>query len=207
MTRDQMVDYVCDRLVISEEDTARITLITQMLNDTHRRVVAELRLLQNTGSLNTVAGTPTVALPSDLARIRAMTRNTVLMQEISWNEVAGLTLNPNDNGQFYAMRGNSSIYLHPVPETSETGAITVWYDAYPAAMSLGSSEPEAIHPAYHSIIPELVIAKVALAEEEPALAQAAQAMAFEMREQLRLMANDRGGQRPAQMPVVGLRAY
>ncbi len=38
-----------------------------------------------------------------------MTRNEVLMLEISWQEIAAYTLNPNDNGQYYAMRGTNSI--------------------------------------------------------------------------------------------------
>jgi hypothetical protein len=105
------------------------------------------------------------------------------------------------------IKSPTQIYLHPTPSSSEAGAITIYYDAYPTAMSAGSSEPEGIPSAYHEIVPESVIARVALAEEEIGLAQASQAILAEMRMRLETLSNRLGGQLPAQQPIVGLRPH
>jgi hypothetical protein len=206
MTRDEMVSYICDRLVISANDTARIALIVDQLDLAHRRVVAEEGLIQKVGTLNTVAGTATITLPTDWHRIRAIAEGTTVLNEVSFQELAGLDM-PDDANHVYVILGATQIMLHPTPTESVTGALTIYYDAYPTAMSTGSSTPEGIPEAYHEIVPEMALARVAIAEEEPVLAQAAQQFVMELRLGLRTLTHRRSGQRPAQIPVPGLRRH
>jgi hypothetical protein len=193
-------------LLIADEDSDRITLIQHQVNRAHKRLVADLGLLQKKANLNLIAGDENVSLPFDWYRTRVLRRGTTVLREVSFQEMGALDL-PASSDLVYAMKGVGEIILRPVPGESVTGALELWYDAYPEAMATGSDEPEGVPEAYHEIIPETVIAKVAAAEEEPMLAQIALQFANEMAGELRSIVNRRGGQRPVQQPVRGLRPY
>lgn len=207
MTFLEMKTYVQDRLVISTDDSTRITMIEDMINNVYRRLVAELGLLQGQITLYTLAGDPDVNLPVLHVRTRALRYNNQVLQEVSWQQFANLTLQeaPSDLA-VYAMKGYGTISLWPTPSEANL-ELELWYDELPTPMGSASDEPDGIPEGFHEIIPEEVIARVAMAEEEPGLAQVAKQLAAEMRMQLIALTNRRSGQRPMQQPVYGLRPY
>lgn len=202
MTRDEMVTYVLDRALISSEDTARVTQITLMLRQAHKRVVAENALVQRSTDLMLTADDPTVSLPSDWVRIRSLRLGTVVLRELSWQQFASLSGSYSQQVA-YVMDGPDQVWVYPTPTTTSSD-LELKYDAYPTDMTTGASTPEGLPDGYHEILPEMVLARVYMAEEELGLAAASKQEAFEMLNNLMTILNRRGGQFSTQIHIPGL---
>lgn len=118
------------------------------------------RALKST-TLNIVADTAEIALPSDFvaARLVEKVENNVTYP-IEWferfdepNYTGGVTYSshyPNFTVRFVG----SNLVLEPTPNTSETGGIKLTYYFYPAEMSIDTESPDAgFSPLYHDLLP------------------------------------------------------
>lgn len=207
MTRGDMITYVLDRTSIAADaDIAnRTAIIRAQLAEVHAQTVIELGLNQRRGDLATIASDATIDLPPDWARTRSIRLGDQTLTEISWRELADrqAVTSPSFAPRVYTMDGPTRIQVWPRPTATVFEAGTIWYDAYPAPMTLDADEPDAIPVGFHRLLPERVIEQVWMSEEEPGLAQVARAFADNLEARLRTHVNRRSGQRPAQIPVPG----
>lgn len=118
------------------------------------------RALKST-TLNIVAGTAEIALPSDFIAARLVEKvEDNATYPIEWferfdesNYTSGVTYSshyPNFTVRFVG----SNLVLEPTPNTSETGGIKLTYYYYPTELTDDDHSPDAgFSPLYHDILP------------------------------------------------------
>lgn len=191
MTRDEMQTMVLDRLSLTTAETAKVTQVLSLLNLFHKDVVLRHRLNVAFDTLDVVADTATVALPSDLAAILSLSYSGRPVDQVTWQQYADLFSAAEDEslseeGTFYYMRATpTTIRILPLPSASVTDAIDCWYCARPSDFANGSATTTLIPAEFHDILVEYTIHRLALAEEEAGLAQASLSVALGREAQLR----------------------
>lgn len=184
MTRDEIRDYVLDRLSISSSDTAKVTQVNTVIEQEHLRLSLRHALKRTQTTMS--ASAATVALPSDCTRILSIanTETTLLpvtpetYLEYLQSDAAAEDALPT----YYIRESPGSIRIFPVPDTAVT--LTINYVARPTALTTGSSEPTDLPEEFHLLLGELAVAKIALNEEEAGQHQAAMQMASQMEAEL-----------------------
>lgn len=195
MTYAELRTYVLNRLTISTAETARITQVNTAINQARYRLSAQFRLKKATTTLDFVADTETVTLPSDVVEILGIYTSDWLLQPITEQEFAELTsVNTTIGPQVYIVDGSSTtLRLRPIPSESETGALSVSYVQRPAALSADSDTPSEMPAEFHDLIAEEAISKIAMSEEDFDLARGAAVVAAQLTEGLRSYMNRRAG--------------
>lgn len=136
----------------SQVDT---TDIVRWANDGQMRIVRETECLQGVQQTNVVAGTDNYALPDDFLRYKRVTldgRNLTFttLEELdrydAFRDVANSRSTP---GRYY--RWNQKTYLFPIPASSGTTNLDVWYIRQPAALTAIGNTPS-IPVQYHELL-------------------------------------------------------
>lgn len=171
--------FVRERLIISSQETATETQIDLYVNAERDRLNAYFRLLRATSTLNFVADTETVTIPSDVVEILAIKRGTVLMQPVNPQQVAGYQAAVSDvSGAlggpvvYERLGASATIRVFPTPSTTATAAATIHYVQRPALLTAVGDTPSELPREFHDLIAELVVYRFYLAEEDPELANA-----------------------------------
>ncbi len=170
MTRAEIRAYVLARLSLSSTDTARVTSINTLIDQVYLRLAGKYRLKKATSSLTFTAGTATVTLPSDLMEILSIQRGTRSMQPIDedrFAQLVGQEYQGVDPVSYYRV-DLPTIRVVPTPQTTNAAAATLHYVQAPTTLATGgdSASPASLPTQFHDLIAELVIAQVAMDEEE-----------------------------------------
>lgn len=143
------------------------------LNEGQHRVARriEIRDLLVTSTTTTVAGQVAYALPSDFARLRALTRTDTgtPMDPVSIEFFDGLLYSPQATGapRMYTFDG-SGLNLYPTPDGAYNLQLRYYRD--PPDMALDGDTPS-IPPAYQDILISYAVMKAYRAEDDVQMAQ------------------------------------
>lgn len=206
MNRAELRAYVLDRLSISSTDAAKVAQVNGVLGAEHASVVSRLGLLPNRTDVAFTAGVSLVALPVTPARIVNLRRGRSLLRELSAerfaeHEASGV-VDDADGPVVYVFQPPSSVRVFPAPETSDPAGAVLWYMSLPAALT-DASEPEGIPSAWHTLLAERAIERIALSEEEPGLAGAAGQLAARLESELARHAARRSASPTGRMRLAG----
>lgn len=112
--------------------------------------------LKNT-TLNIVASTATVALPTDFVSIRLLERNysdrTVPLKYNERYDETSYKTTANSTGRYSYRIEGSNIVLEPTPQSSETSGLKITYFYVPDELSADGNSPS-IPTLYHNILVE-----------------------------------------------------
>lgn len=182
MTFLEMQTYVLDRLSIHTTDTAKVTQVKNALNRVRDRLVAMERLNVTIADLTFTANATTATLPAGVMEILSVRTGTNTLEPVSWNELATyrLSTTPLQTGPLVYMRdgAGTTIQIWPAPTTTATVTASVAYVAQPTELSADGDTPSEIPRAYHDLLCELAIIRVAESEEAPDLANGARRIAY-----------------------------
>lgn len=121
--------------------------IAQLLNDAQRQAISVTWCLEKSVQFELVAGTTYYSLPSDFLAFRRVTRDHMLLNEMTpaaldsksegWEEASGLA-----TYYFVNFSSPSKIGVAPFPQTStDTGTIRMDYFQQPTDMSASVDQP------------------------------------------------------------------
>lgn len=200
MTRAEIRAYILARLSLSSADTSRVTTINTLMDQVYLRLAAKYQTTTATAALAFTSGTATVTLPTDLVEVLSIEKGKYTLIPVDADRYAELQGQAYTSDPLYYFRsGLLEIRIVPTPTATDAAAATCFYVQAPATLTAGgdSASPSAIPTQFHDLIAELVVAQVAMDEEEFAThASGALATASRLEAELRLHMNTRGGQGP-----------
>ena len=192
MTRAELKNAVLLRLGVSSSDTQMVGYINDMLNIEYLRLAAEDALLEKVGTLSLVANSAVVDLPNDWQRTIQITESGVPLRPVTAREFADVQAQGSDR-RVYLPNNPNTILVAPDPSASNAVGLSIIYVARPTELTTDASEPDALPVEFHDVLIELVLMRAFLAEEDIALAQAAQMNAQGLIERLRANQKLSGG--------------
>ncbi len=192
MTRAELKNAVLLRLGVSSSDTQMVGYINDMLNIEYLRLAAEDALLEKVGTLSLVANSAVVDLPNDWQRTIQITESGVPLRPVTAREFADVQAQGSDR-RVYLPNNPNTILVAPEPSASNAVGLSIIYVARPTELTTDASEPDALPVEFHDVLIELVLMRAFLAEEDIALAQAAQMNAQGLIERLRANQKLSGG--------------
>jgi hypothetical protein len=163
-----------------------------MLNIEYLRLAAEDALLEKVGTLSLVANSAVVDLPNDWQRTIQITESGVPLRPVTAREFADVQAQGSDR-RVYLPNNPNTILVAPEPSASNAVGLSIIYVARPTELTTDASEPDALPVEFHDVLIELVLMRAFLAEEDIALAQAAQMNAQGLIERLRANQKLSGG--------------
>ena len=202
MTFAEIKTAILARLEIQAGDTAKVTQVGQTVNQDYKRLAIEERLQTAEAEIGFTADTPLVSCPATCGRVEQLRYNStgVVLSPATAHEIAQARAIYELNGQVlngptrYYWDGANQLRLDYVPETTDANpGLWMIYVVRPADLSADGDEPDLLPAEYHDILVEMGVYRWGLAEEELALAQAAQAVAAELRVGLRDTIRQRSG--------------
>lgn len=136
--------------------------LIDFINDAQVDLCRKTDILRGTAIINVVAATEFYALPVDFIEIQRVTLNGNKLRKTTWQEIDLFDPNkdvsvPAGTPSYYHREGNQ-IYLYPVPSTSVTGGLKVYYSRTPTAVAIDTDTPE-IPLSMHEDLVIRVIAK------------------------------------------------
>lgn len=147
MNRSRIRSLIREATLVEAADFSDSKL-NDVLDDGYHRITSafEWPWLSATASLNVTAGNGTVALPSDYRSGAAlhMTATRVKLEQVGHNsawDLFGGDL-PTGDAHTHFFLWDMAIELIPVPDTSETGRLTLRYYKTPTPLANDSDEPE-----------------------------------------------------------------
>lgn len=175
-----MRTYVKARLTIHTTDTAATTQIDQALNDARDRLVAEEELTVALADLTFTANTETVVLPAGVMKVLSISTAEYVLTPVTRQELAFYRLRDSRTGPLaYVIDGASTTAkVWPEPSATETVVGALEYIPELALMDDDADIPSEIPRAYHSLLCELAIIRIASMEEEPSLANDARRLVY-----------------------------
>jgi hypothetical protein len=192
VTRAELKNAVLLRLGVSSSDTQMVGYINDMLNIEYLRLAAEDALLEKVGTLSLVANSAVVDLPNDWQRTIQITESGVPLRPVTAREFADVQAQGSDR-RVYLPNNPNTILVAPEPSASNAVGLSIIYVARPTELTTDASEPDALPVEFHDVLIELVLMRAFLAEEDIALAQAAQMNAQGLIERLRANQKLSGG--------------
>lgn len=218
MTREELRDYVLDRLAISSGDTSRVTQINGLLSREYLRIVREERLGIATADLIFTAGDPLVDLPDDLMEIITIRRGETALRPVNRERMLSLEADRQgsaqaDDPQVYAFEAPTRIRVEPAPTENDATGATLVYVAKPASQNAAPAyglahdddEPALLPEEFHDLIAERVIERIAASEEEAEQVAIAGAMSASLRAGLSSSMNRRSGRASSHIRPRGYR--
>lgn len=203
MTYQELQEYVRERLGIAASDTSRETLIRRMLNADYSAAAVRSEATLRGQTFTLTNATPTVTMAADVAKVKAVvtgaglrltpvtvSRMTFLMSEYTGSEA------PATPSYYMVLAPAAGVQIRvwPTPVVTDAAA-TAFVVVRPPAMSASGDVPSGIPEEYHhAVIGERVVQRVALAEQETALAATAGALADEAFLALSIQVRDRNGE-------------
>lgn len=212
MTYQELQEYVRERLGIAASDTSRETLIQRMLNADYSAVAVRSEATLRGQTFTLTNATPTVTMAADVAKVKAVvtgaglrltpvtvSRMTFLMSEYTGSDA------PATPSYYMVLAPATGVQIRvwPTPVVTDAAA-TAFVVVRPPAMSASGDVPSAIPEEYHhAVIGERVVQRVALAEQETALAATAGALADEAFLALSIQVRDRNGELDSAIRATG----
>lgn len=142
--------------------------IIRWINDAQEQIVLENDgLMEATGTASSVANQRKYTLPADFSILRSVDYKGFHLTNLSFNDFtnrvdgynAPTATNPYPTGtpEVY-MVWNNEIWLHPVPDTSETNAIEIYYTKHPVSVGL-LADPINLPLQYHNAVVKYCMAQ------------------------------------------------
>jgi hypothetical protein len=174
----EIVAAVLDRLSIASSDTVKVTQVKAAINRARDRLVLDERLLITQANLTYTAGTDSLTLPADVMGIVSISSGSYVLEPMTYNELAD-----------YRVRGTASEFSGPLvylregigtnvevwPTPAETATVTkgLVYVPQPTELSADADTPSEIPRAYHDLLVEMAVIRVAQNEEAFDIAESA----------------------------------
>ena len=213
MTYQELQDYVRERLGIASTDSSRVTLIQRTINAEYLNacVRAEATLASQTVTLTN--GNPVVNLGADVHKVKGILRSNpggrlTPVSTSQYTFLAGMFTGgdvPSAPSYYMVLQGSGvlSVRVWPTPSVTDSGCVA-FVVAKPTALSASGDVPSALPEAYHhAVIGERAVQRVALAEQDVALAGTAGQLADEAFAALTQHVRDRNGELDGAMTVFG----
>jgi hypothetical protein len=181
MTFAELQTYVRDRLSIATSDTAKTTQIKAALNRARDRLVADERLSISTANLTFTADTETVTLPSGVMEILSVATDSYVLAPLTRQELANYRLGDATHiGPLgYVVDGSgTTMRIWPAPTETDVVTASLVYVPEPTELSADADTPSELPRAYHDLIAELAIIRLAESEEMPDIAAGARRMVY-----------------------------
>jgi hypothetical protein len=180
VTFAEMKTYVRARLTIHSTDSAAITQIGQALNDARDRLVAEEELTIALEDLTFTANFETVALPAGVMKVLSVSTAEYVLTPVTRQELAFYRLRDSSTGPLaYVVDGASTtLKVWPEPTVTEVVVNALEYVPELTLLSDDGDTPSEIPRAFHSLLCELAIIRIAESEEAPDLANGARRLVF-----------------------------
>lgn len=206
-----MQEYVKERLGIGASDSSRSTLIGRTINAEYLAAAVRSEATLQAAAFTLTNGQPDVYMGADVAKVKGIIGGDAgRLTPVTVSRFTFLVANYNDDaplGPMYYMVLQPGAVLQvrvwPTPTvTDATG--TAFLVTRPAVLAAGADVPLSI-PAefHHAVIGERAVQRIALAEQETALAGTAGALADEAFLALVQHVRDRNGELDAAVRVTG----
>ena len=180
MNYGEMKTYVRARLTISVIDTTATTQIGIAINEARDRLVASERLSVALAPLTFTANSEVVTLPAGVMEVLSISTSTYVLTPVTRQELAFYRLRDARTGPLaYVIDGASNTArIWPEPTETEVVANALEYVPELTALSADLDTPSEIPRAFHSLICELAIIRVAEMEEAPEIANGARRIVY-----------------------------
>jgi hypothetical protein len=169
---------------VSSSDTQMLDYVHSLLNAEYLRISAEEKLIEKVGTLSLVADNNIVDLPDDWQRTIQIIEGGVPLRPVTALEYAQAASSGSPR-RVYFVESPERIRVAPAPTESNPQGLSIIYVARPIELTNDSSTPSALPVEFHDLLVELVLMRSFLAEEDVALAQAAQMNAQGLLDRLR----------------------
>lgn len=166
--------------------------IIRWVNDAQKEISSAQSILETSATTSIVAGTESYALPSDVQNLISIWCGGIKLEAMSMREAEERILKIGDN----AVQPNGvpeivwiwaeTMHLWPIPSTSATGALKVFYSRFPIEVTSINDTPE-LDTKYHNIIVDYCLQKAYELDEDW---QASQTKATQVSQNLSGLAND-----------------
>lgn len=194
-----------DRLGISSADSARVTQINATLSREYQKLATTLGLGHDEADLIFTAADPIVDLPDDCGVILTVRVGTTVLRRISRQQIASVVAAGSSGAPVaYVMESPTRIRIVPAPTANDSTGAVLAYAVRPVTWTLDADTPSLLPEEFHDLVAELTVVRIAMSDEEPAMAQGAQAVAAGLLADLKTFLSSRVGTIPAQIPVPGL---
>jgi hypothetical protein len=116
------------------------------INDAQIDICRKTDMLQGALTQNVQAGVEIYTLPVDFIEVQRVTYNGTKLYKTTWQEIDMLDpgkdqLTTEGVPDHYYRRGNT-LYLYPIPATSVTNALKVYYSRTPVVLANDTDTPE-----------------------------------------------------------------
>jgi hypothetical protein len=191
VTRDQIISDAFLRLSLPGNDAPRVAFAVRILNQLYTRVCRDHRLIMEFADLPVTAGEPLVDLPDDFLALETVREGPGVVHPITLREF--LAGDAGFGARGYVFWPPKQLRVVPTPSSDDNAALRIYYVAAPAPLEVGTDEPESLPADYHELLVELLVHRLALAEEAPDLAMTAMQTATELQASLRFTLTNRAG--------------
>ncbi len=178
MTFLEMQAYVLDRLSINASDTVKVTQIKAALNRARDRLVLDERLLITQADITLTAETDSITLPADVMGIISLSTGSYVLEPMTYNELADYrvrgSLTETTGPLVYLREGiGTNVEIWPTPSETVTVTKGLVYIPQPTELSADAHTPSEIPRAYHDLLCEMAVIRVAQNEEAFDIAESA----------------------------------
>lgn len=161
-----------DRLSISASDTARVAQVQIILNQQYLQLAASEELQVGAANVSVPANATNASLPSAVTGIKYLVNGSVAMQPITLIDLAGYLAEsalgsapvPSVAPIYYAFEAPTTIAVWPSPTASVT--LTGLFVQSPTTMSAGTDTPSAMPSAWHDLLAEMTVQRMAISEDD-----------------------------------------
>ena len=212
MQFSDLQSYVLDRLEISAADTNRVTQIKSVLNQTYLQLAAEEELQVGFSSISISANATNANLPAGVTGIRTLRNGGYPMLPISEMQmtqyVAATTLGAGPTSPaapfYYTLTAPLVIAIWPSPSVSTT--LTGLFVQVPTTMSANTDTPSVMPAAFHDLLAELTVQRIAISEESLWPQNLGSEIAQDLLNRFRAWNRDQQGQSTSVIPLRGYTA-
>lgn len=213
MTYQELQEYVRERLGIASDDTSRVTLIQRIINAEYVSAAVRSEATLQTVTLTLTNATPTVNMAAGTEKVKGVLRGNpqgrlTPVSTSRFTQLAGTYSGadaPSAPSYYVVLLSGAVLQLRvwPTPTVTDSGC-TAFVVVKPTALSANGDVPSSVPEEFqHSVIGERAVQRVALAEQEVALAGTAGALADEGFLALSQHVRDRNGELDAMLSAVG----
>lgn len=194
---------------ISSGDTGRVTQVKSVLNQTYLQLCAEEQLNTSFQTVTVSANATSVALPAGTTAIISLQNGSQALAPITAPEmVAYLAATSAGTAPItlvapllYSYESPLSIQVWPSPAASVS--LTAYLASDPATLSAGTDIPVAVPAAWHDLLAEMTIQRIAISEEDLWPQQLGQEIVQGMRSAFSAYLRSREGDSGPLIPLIG----
>lgn len=204
-----MQSYVLDRLNISAGETGRLTQIKSVLNQTYLQLCAEEQMNTSFQTLAVSANATSLTLPAGTTGIISLQNGVQAMAPITLQEMVAYVAATSAGTApvtlvaplLYSYTSPLSIQVWPSPSASVN--LTGLLASDPATMVASTDTPTVIPAAWHDLLAEMTIQRIAVSEEDLWPQQLGQEVMNQLRAAFTAYLKQREGDSGALIPLIG----